>query len=131
MLLSLILLTFYQNLTKEILTHGIAEFRLGKIQEDGSTLKDHLMQGWRQMGYDPYRKPDPLKVPPLPEFGSFIYDIYLEIAAKRNYGKHGPRALSWVDIEAWCRLSSTKLRKWELDVIAALDASFVGVWYEK
>lgn len=89
------------------------------------------MQGWRQWGYDPKRKPDDLKVPPLPQDAVYLWNYYLNIASKRCYSEHGPQQISWSDIDAWCRLTRVALHKWELDIIAALDANFVKVWYEK
>ncbi len=36
----------------------------------------------------------------------------------------GPTGLSWVDLDAWCRLTGADPSPWELDVIGMLDGAF-------
>ena len=89
------------------------------------------MQAWRQMNFDPRRKPDDLKVEPLPDFLAYLWQHYNQLTSKRSYNESGPNSISWSDIDAWCRVNKLNLLKWELELIAALDTAFIGVWYEK
>jgi len=50
---------------------------------------------------------------------------FLTLHAQRSQSGFGPSPLCFSDIDAWSRLSGTKLHGWELEVILDLDGIFL------
>jgi hypothetical protein len=57
----------------------------------------------------------------LPAALGYLWIAFLRLAARRQSYGFGPVRLSWVEIDAFNRLSGTKLKPWEIEIIEALD----------
>lgn len=74
---------------------------------------------------------DPLlEEPPIPRAARALWDAFLSLASSRQTG-FAPQALTYVDVEAWCRLNRVTLTPWELDTLMALDAAALSVAAKK
>ncbi len=43
----------------------------------------------------------------------------------------GPSAITYLDIDAWCRLRRIRLAGWELETLVALDGAWLAAQSEK
>lgn len=67
---------------------------------------------------------DGLQCPPMPDAAEYLWSWFLDLHRARGSGGMGPSTISYLDIDAWCRLRRIRLAVWELDVLLALD----GAW---
>lgn len=65
--------------------------------------------------------------PPKPRQLFYLFDWFNLMSR----GRREIAALSWTEVDAWCRLSQTELEQWELDVILSLDRVWLRVCGEK
>lgn len=73
------------------------------------------------------RMPDELlNAPCVPENAAHVWWWFLELSKTRRNG-FGISAIGYLDIDAWARLTKTKLEPWELRAICLLDAKFIEV----
>lgn len=61
-----------------------------------------------------------LAVPPIPSAAVYLWETYQRIASRRTVGM-GDGPITWQDIDAFCRLTRTRLRRWEIEAIEAMD----------
>ena len=115
----------------DIIEYGEAQFKLNKLQEDGSTLRDHLLSGWRQKHYDPRYKPEELKYSHLPFLATPVWNYYNSLSSRRAVTEFGPACITWQDLKAWQDMTGNKLQEWELKAILALDDAYISAWSEK
>jgi hypothetical protein len=108
----------------ELLDHARAEFRLDLTREGKCTLRAHLQQAQASTG----RRPSELDTPAAPRALLYLIAAFGDIARGRPPGFSGPGAISWAEIESWCRLNQTPLDPWEVRVIRALDAVWLDAW---
>ena len=59
--------------------------------------------------------------PPFPDSLGYLWDWYEELAYSRSSSGFGPNPITYVDIEAWGRLCSVDLSRWEVQTIRILD----------
>lgn len=57
----------------------------------------------------------------VPPAGQALWEAYCSLTSHRRAG-FGLHPLTFVDIEAWCRLTGVDLTPWELDTLLQLDA---------
>ncbi len=65
-----------------------------------------------------------LEQPPLPEGARHIWGAFLRLSAHRASGGFGPGPITWPDLDAFCRMTRTRLVPWEVEMIEDLD----GLW---
>lgn len=65
-------------------------------------------------------KPIELDNPPPSIVVGYLLDYFFELSQARQMGM-AVNPLSYADIDAWCRLTHTRLSQWELNVIKQLD----------
>jgi len=63
--------------------------------------------------------------PEVPWAGRRVWAIFLELCATRTVGGFAPNPISFTEIEAWSRLKREPIRPFELDILQALDATFL------
>lgn len=66
-------------------------------------------------------KPDPLLLGQIPPAAQALWEAFCSLTTHRRVG-FGLSPLTFVDIEAWCRLNGVDLTPWELDTLLQLDA---------
>lgn len=85
-------------------------------------MRDHLLSAWEQSG----KKPLELFTPPLPTNIAYLWEYFIQLHNRRiNYG-FGQSPLSYLEIDAWSRLTKTKLDQWELKAIIEIDNAFIA-----
>jgi len=110
-------------LTERLVEFATADFTLSVKQDDGHTLRDHLVNAWKQSGI----MPDELRTAPrLPELTGHLWGYYLRLHRRRqNYG-WGHVPLTYLEVEAWARLNKVTLDHWELDAILEIDDAYLA-----
>lgn len=103
-----------------MLAFADSEFQLSAVQKDGSTLRAQYESHWRQSG----EMPDQLIYEPCPEELKYLWELYQKIAGGRDGGGFGIAPLTWLNIEAWSRLSRVSLLPFEVEAITQLDVVF-------
>ena len=99
-----------------------AEFALSARQEDGASLRDHLLSAYDQTGV---LDPQIAEAPPLPPATGYLWAHWRSLDGERHYTDHGlPQRLRSLDIGAWAALRRVRLDPWELDAILALERAF-------
>ena len=56
-----------------------------------------------------------------PEGYLYLWDWFCELDAARAGNGFGSNPITFVDLEAWSRLTGRRFRPWEVDVIRSLD----------
>jgi hypothetical protein len=62
-----------------------------------------------------------LEGPEMPEEVAYLWDYLLELDRARRYGFNGPEGLTYVDLDAWCRLTDRVLEPHEVEALMMLD----------
>lgn len=62
--------------------------------------------------------------------GGLIH-IFGELSLARSWNANGPNAISFPEIEAWCRLMRVPLEPRHIRVILAIDGAWMAAYYEK
>jgi len=65
--------------------------------------------------------------PPTPRQLLYLFD-WFNLASR---GRREIAALSWSEMDAWCRMQQLDLEPWEIDVILRLDRVWLKVCNEK
>ncbi len=60
-------------------------------------------------------------MPEFPEALSYLWEIFIRLANRRQSNGFGPERLGWAEIDAFCRLTRTRLAPWEVEIIERLD----------
>jgi hypothetical protein len=95
---------------------------LDEPEDDGSPLLDHLLSIERQTGERPQILID---APPLPATCEDLWRTFSELHSCRGSNGFGPNRISYVDIDAFQRVSGVKLSAWERDAIRRADAAYM------
>lgn len=92
------------------------------MQSDGQSLRVHLEGVERQTG----RRPAQLDGPECPELLEGAWRDFLEVSGRRGSGAHGPVPLTWMDLDAWARLTRRAVAPQLVRLLCRLD----DVWLE-
>lgn len=85
-------------------------------------MREHLEGAARQLGSIPQE----LQGPPMPAWALPIWELFCALSAARQPGFSGPCPLSYLEIEAYCRLTGIEVSPFMLAALRALDAAFVA-----
>lgn len=72
-----------------------------------------------------------LDAPKCPEGCEYLWSIFRELHACRGNTMNGPCAITFVDLDAFQRVTGTKLLRWELQAIKAADGAYLANWAER
>ncbi|WP_051540704.1 hypothetical protein [Ahrensia sp. 13_GOM-1096m] len=61
----------------------------------------------------------------IPEAGEWLWFFFCQISKSRTYHANGPNPLQWSEIEAWMRLYRWPLEAHHIDIIRALDETWI------
>lgn len=98
-------------------------FHLDVKGKDGSTKRDHLMIVAETTNTVPIELQD---LPELPESATHIWEWFLDLNGARHITEMGQSPLSFLDIEAWSRLTKNSLAVWEVKALKAIDRAFLN-----
>ena len=96
---------------------------------DGSALRDHIDQLCRQTGKSPEElglAPEEAQEPEVPFAGEHLWAWFWEVSEARASNGFCLLPLSWVDIEAWARLTATPLSPYEALTLRRMDAAYLS-----
>ena len=54
-----------------------------------------------------------------------LWDIFWELNASRGSSGFGPSPISYLEIEAWTRITHKELTSWEISVLRQMDAAYL------
>lgn len=63
-------------------------------------------------------------MPTLPREGAYLWNSFIDLHSTRG-GGFGPAAITFVEIEAWSRLTASPLEPWEVSIIRAIDDAYL------
>lgn len=71
-------------------------------------------------------KPKRPEGPELPRGFSHVWNTFVRLHAARTGSGFGANPITYVEIDAYCRLSRLPLDPWEIEVIRALDDAYLA-----
>ncbi len=60
-------------------------------------------------------------MPPFPRVLAYLWRVFIRLHSRRGSNGFGANPITFADIEAFIRLSGTRLVPWEVEVIEELD----------
>ena len=68
-----------------------------------------------------------LDVPPFPEPLRRLWDKFLSLHEGRTYGINGANPITYLDMDAWMRVTRNSLAPWEVTSIMKIDKAWIKV----
>jgi hypothetical protein len=65
-------------------------------------------------------------LPELPDGLDHLWRCFLELHGSRGSTTYGAARITYMDIDAFCRVTSTRLLWWELQAIRAADNAYLA-----
>ena len=103
-------------------------FRLSKTDDKGTTVREHLEQVERQLGYKPTELEEPNE---FPSVVTYIWAVFCRLSNRRTSNETGVNPISFTEIKAWKDLLEVKTQPWEIEAILKLDEVYLRVTREK
>lgn len=109
---------------------GYAEhqFQLSAPQDDGLSLREHLMAAYRWSGRV---HPMIAEGPELPDDLAHLWADFLDLHNARGSTGFGPAGITFADIHAWESVNRTRLAGWQLSAIRQADAAYLRGYAER
>ncbi len=98
-----------------------AEFKLGVVQPDGATLREHYENLLRQKGVTH----ELLEASECPDSLFYIWEYFLTMNIRRTGNGYGPNPLTPPEVEAWARLHGVRLTPFEAEALDGLETRFL------
>lgn len=64
-----------------------------------------------------------MTAPPLDPACAYLWNIWVELHQARGYGM-APNPISWLDLDAYARLTDERFLPWEARAVRAVDEAF-------
>ena len=106
------------------MAYAASEFKLSRKRKDGTTLRDHLLVGYRSSGIMPEELAE---APELPELARHSGVWFLELNAARSSNGFGTSPISYGEIMSWKLLVGVELAPWEVKAIREIDRKYIDV----
>jgi hypothetical protein len=100
------------------------EFKLGKRQSDGHTLREHFAAMHRM---SKRRHPEDRPSCEIPECVAYLWTYFCDLSAGRIISQVGAMPIPAIEFRAWEELNEIKLQRWELGAIRQLDALYLKI----
>lgn len=84
-------------------------------------MLEHLAAVWERTGSEPARLRD---APELPLVMEPLWADFLQLHNTRGSSGFGAARISFVDIDAWQRVTGVRLRPWQIEAIRAADNAY-------
>lgn len=103
------------------------QFTLSRREEGGATARDVLAgMADRAKGARRQELLDELAGPPLPAGTHYLWVWFTDLSSTRG-GGFGIAAISWVEIDAWMRVTGARPTVWEMDRIREMDRAYLRI----
>lgn len=66
-------------------------------------------------------------MPPFPKAVEYLYAAWGRMRSRKAAGMAGPAPIEWHDLDAFLRLTGTRLAPWEIRIIERLDDTYLRV----
>ena len=105
----------------EFASYAGFEFKLSARQDDGSTLREHMEAFSERAG-----RPHPMIAdgPELPEGCADLWRAFLALHVRRGSNGFGPSRITFLDLDAYQRVTRRRLASWEVEAIMQADDEF-------
>lgn len=91
-------------------------------QHDGKPLRDHLLAAAKNGA-----ALDPRLVAQPPAGTELLWHTFCELASARPTGMAGDKTVPPSEVQAWCAGRRVRLSPWDLDTLAAMDRTALGL----
>ena len=98
------------------------QFELGRVDENGISLKKHLEQIYKSTKV----KPEQLEAPAFPESVRHVWQWFTELHEARPRTGMGVSPLLFSEIQAWSAMTGSVPTPWELGVIKSIDRAYMA-----
>ena len=95
-----------------------SEIRLGKQQDDGATLRDHLTSLWRQTGVKPQALED---APALSPLVAHLWAWFVDLNGEREQSEMSVNRITSGALRDWCWATGNRPELWERTALRMLD----------
>jgi hypothetical protein len=92
-------------------------------QDDGATLREHLMSYARQTGK---AHPKILAAATLPKGCEQLWADFVHLHQRRGSAGFGPSLITDVQIDAWQRVNRRRLSHWQIRAIFRADDAYIA-----
>lgn len=92
-------------------------------EEEGGTVLEHLRAVEKRTGQTPQML---LDAPACPPGCEDLWETFRELHACRGNTGFGPQRITYMDVDAFQRVSGVRLQRWELEAIRRADAAFLS-----
>lgn len=96
----------------------------------GAALIEHLKQAEQASGKTPDEL-DEWRSKTLPVLTEDVFEWFSDLSSRRTYTEKSANAISFTEIDAWCRLTNTTLCRMELEYILAFDNLWLGEYHKQ
>ena len=69
--------------------------------------------------------PEQLEPVDIPYGIQYLWHFFCELSNSRDYGEAGPKPITWTEIKSWSELTKSDPTAWEIDVVKAIDRTFL------
>ena len=107
-----------------MIAYAEAQFALSRRQEDGRSYRELLAHA-AALSQAARAELDALESVPLPDAAAHVWETFMEISAHRTSSGFGPSTLSWLDLDAWQRVTRVELTPLERGWLFELDRMFI------
>lgn len=64
--------------------------------------------------------------PPLPKLAAAAWQVFLDLHTARPVGMHGISPIGYVELDAYQRVTHTRLTPWEVRLVRAIDETYLA-----
>lgn len=82
-------------------------------------MREQLLRAFRVHLANPRVRPD------VPEAGKILWEAFIDLDASRAFHANGACPITFLEIEAWCRLKRYPLEPRHVDVLRAMDSVLI------
>ena len=105
----------------------MSEFELDEVQDDGCTLREHLIAVWKSKG----KAPRQLEGHELPEHASHVWGYFLDLHSQRQGNGFSEGRITATMIKDWSQVYCVDLDLWEIKAINRIDGAWIKLHAEK
>lgn len=94
----------------------------------GNSLRDQLMNAWRQTGVKPKALEE---LAEMPQSCFHVWKMFIEMNNARGSNGFGVNPISYTEIYSYCKLHVLDIDEWELDLIKMFDKTVLDIYAEQ
>lgn len=92
-------------------------------------MLEGLLKRTKRFGTNPARiaeLEEELRVPPLPPCLTYLWNIFCRLSSRRTSNGFGPNLITYLDIDAFQRVTRFNLTAWEVEMIETVDRLYLA-----